>query len=522
MKRLSQKKKQWIEKTVENDRSYKAVVYNRFIFCALLVVVQITLYIWLLFTASVNSGLVVQGVFALISLAAFLHLMSRHKNPSTRLNWVILILVAPLVGGVLYLVYGEGRPTKTLLNKMNAVKQELYPTLFNSPNQVELSGTISQYLQQQAGYPAYTDGSVEYYSDGKDLYQQMLSAIQRAEKFILMEYFILAGGKLWKELLSILLEKAEQGVQIRIIYDDFGSIFGLPSHYDRYLESLHPNIQCHAFNKVKPIFSIRLNNRDHRKILVVDGKNAFTGGLNLADEYVGEKLRFGHWKDSGVQVAGDAVNAFTVMFFSHWNAFRPVAEDVAPYLMEYTKKPPQDGIVQPFDDSPLDNVSVGETVYRDVINRAKRYVYVFTPYLILDDFIRSALTDAALRGVDVRIVTPAIPDKKTVYRLTRANYAPLLQAGVKIYEYSPGFIHAKSMLCDDECAVVGSINLDYRSLYLHFENAVYFTEKAAIAALKKDCETTFAISKLCEKDYPKRPLFGKMLDGILRLFETLM
>ena len=182
----------------------------------------------------------------------------------------------------------------------------------------------------------------------------------------------------------------------------------------------------------------------------------------------------------------------------------------------------EQGIIQPYDDCPLDNVSVGETVYRDMIHRAQKYVYVFTPYLILDDFMRSALADAALRGVDVRIVTPAIPDKKTVYRLTRANYQPLMDAGVKIYEYSPGFIHAKSMLCDGECAVVGSINLDYRSLYLHFENAVYFTQSKAIEQLKKDCENTFAVSKLCEKGYPKRTAVGRFFDATLRLFETLM
>lgn len=522
MKNLSQKRKEWIERTVENDRSYKAVVYNRFILCALLVLAQIILYFWLLFSTSQQSGWVVQLIFAIISVLVFLHLISHHKNPSTRLNWIILILIAPLVGGAMYILYGEGRPTKKMHEKMQAVKAEIYPMLKNSKNTATLTGTISDYLQTQAGYPAYTNGEISYYGEGADLYQEMLTALKSAKKFILLEYFIVSGGKMWKEMLQVLLEKAEQGVQIRMLYDDFGSILCLPPDYDKYMESLHPNIQCHAFNKVYPIFSIRLNNRDHRKILVVDGKTAFTGGLNLADEYIGQKIRFGHWKDSGVKLTGEAVNAFTAMFFAHWNTFRKTGEDATPYLIPSVEKPRNEGIIQPYDDSPLDNVSVGETVYQDMINRAQKYVYIFTPYLILDDFMRSALMDAALRGVDVRVVTPAIPDKKTVYRLTRANYQPLMEAGVKIYEYSPGFIHAKSMLCDDERAVVGSINLDYRSLYLHFENAVYFTDEAAIAALKKDCKNTFAVSKLCEPGYPKRTVFGRIFDSLLRLFETLM
>jgi len=351
----------------------------------------------------------------------------------------------------------------------------------------------------------------------------MIEELEKAEKFILVEYFIIAHGKMWEQVLKRLLEKASQGVQVRIIYDDFGCMVTLPPRYDEYLESLSPNIKCLAFNTVVPLFAVRMNNRDHRKMLVIDGKVAFTGGVNLADEYIGEKRRFGYWKDSAVKITGNAVRSFAQSFFYIWNAFRKDKEDVCEFVAPVREGEDKAGlIIQPYDDCPLDNISVGETVYVDTIDRAEKYVWIFTPYLILDDYMRASLCQASLRGVDVRIVTPAIPDKKTVYRLTRANYEILLKAGVKIYEYTPGFIHSKSMVCDDDCAVVGTINLDYRSLYHHFENAVYFSGCDAVNEVKRDCEETFAVSKLCTLENVKRGVVGRLIDSVLRVFETLM
>jgi cardiolipin synthase len=366
---------------------------------------------------------------------------------------------------------------------------------------------------------------VTYYKAGEEMFPHMLEELKKAEKFILVEYFIIAGGKMWSEILQILIEKAMAGVQVRIIYDDFGCMMTLPPKYDRYLETLHPNIKCMAFNNIIPVFSVRMNNRDHRKIMVVDGKVAFTGGINLADEYIAEKQRFGYWKDTGVKVTGNAVGSFTLMFFHIWNAFRKDEESLHKYLLPLQDMPRENATsfrLQPYDDSPLDRISIGASVYMDIISRAKDYVYIFTPYLILDDAMRGALCQAAMRGVDVRIVTPGIPDKKTVFRLTRANYGILLKAGVRIYEYTPGFIHAKSMVCDDECAVVGTINLDYRSLYLHFENAVYFAGCDAVLDVKRDCEEVFAVSKERTKENLKSGIVGRMVDAVLRLFETLL
>lgn len=277
------------------------------------------------------------------------------------------------------------------------------------------------------------------------------------------------------------------------------------------------------FNQVVPVFAVRMNNRDHRKIMVVDGKVAFTGGINLADEYINEKKRFGYWKDTGIKITGDSVRSFVDMFFYIWNAFREDREDVNWYLPPLQEDSGLGSglVIQPYDDSPLDKTSVSEVVYADMIQRAKRYIYVFTPYLVLDDFLRAELLLAAARGVDVRIVVPGVPDKKMIYRVTRANYLSLMKDGIKIYEYTPGFLHAKSMVCDDEYAVVGTVNFDYRSLYFHFENAVYFTDKEAVAAVKRDADETFAVSKLCTPENTKRTAIGRVVDSVLRVFETL-
>ncbi len=535
MKTLNERKKKWIERTVANDRSYKLYLYNRFFMFLLLVLGQVCGYILLMYLFAYNSraAVAVQAVISGLKIVIILYLLNKNDRPSAKLNWILLIALVPVVGVPSYLLYGEGRPTRAMNRKLTAAKaengrrlREIYgePTLPEAETRGE---AIGRFVAEYAGYLPYADGEAEYFKSGEELYPVMLADLEKAKRFILLDYFIIAHGKMWNSILSVLLKKAEEGVQIRIIYDDFGCMMTLPPDYDRYLESLHKNIRCMTFNTIVPFFAVRMNNRDHRKLFIVDGVTAITGGLNLADEYIGEKVRFGYWKDTGVRVTGSAVLSFTVMFFAFWNAFRRDKEDIADYLPE--KLSPLSAVsragerrIQAYDDSPLNKISVGEAVYLDIIHRASRYVYIFTPYLILDDSMRSALCLAAARGVDVRIVTPSIPDKKTVYRMTRANYGVLLKSGVKIYEYTPGFIHAKTMVSDDECAVVGTINLDYRSLYLHFENAVYFSGCEAVGAVRADAEETFAVSKQCTLENTKRGLFGRLVDSLLRVFETLM
>ena len=532
MKKLSERKKRWIERTVANDRSYKAFLYNRFFMFLFMVFLQLVAFGVLLYLLVYHSqaALVLQTILFIFQLVIVLSIINYHDRPSSRLNWIILILIAPVFGVPMYVMNGRGRPTRKMNKKIHEAKAEIAKTIEAKYGKIEIpqpkgrGEAISRYLAALGHYPAFGSGTVEYYASGEKMFPDMLEEIEKAEKFILVEYFIIAHGVMWSAIRKALIAKAMQGVQIRIIYDDFGCMMTLPPNYEKYMESLHENIKCMTFNTVVPFFAVRMNHRDHRKMLVIDGKVAFTGGINLADEYIAKKQRFGYWKDTGLKITGDSVRSFTQMFFYLWNAFREDKEDVEDYLLPPSNERVQssDFCVQPYDDSPLDRLSTGEAVYVDVINRAAKYVWIFTPYLILDDILRAALCQAAMRGVDVRIVTPGIPDKAMVYRLTRANYALLMKAGVRIYEYTPGFIHAKSMLCDDECAVVGTINLDYRSLYHHFENAVYFSGCDAVTDLKRDCEETFAISHECTLENTKRSVFGRLIDSVLRVFETLL
>ena len=531
MKKLSERRKKKILRAVANDRSYKAWLYNRFIVLLVLVIAQAAVYagVWISFVYGTAVGSAIQFALGVLALVCVLYIINKNERPSMRLSWVLLLLVAPVLGVPLYFLYGEAKPTKRMRKKLSKAKAEINAAVANfygeemqSVLQNNDSG-VAYFLQKHVNCPVFDNGEVTYYADGESAFADMLTALKNAEKFILMEYFIIKHGRMWSEIFRILLEKAEQGVQIRIIYDDFGCITSLPPHYDRYLESLHRNIRCLRFNKVVPLLALRMNNRDHRKMLVVDGKTAFTGGINIADEYINEKSRFGFWKDTALRVTGDSVRSFTQAFFGLWNAFRKDKEDIKLYLLPLQKAKSGGQVrVQPYDDSPLDSISAGETVYMDAINRAEKSLYFFTPYLVLDDYLRAALCQAALRGVDVRIVTPAIPDKKIVFRMTRANYAVLMRAGVKIYEYTPGFIHAKSMLCDGEKGVVGTINLDYRSLYFHFENAVLFSGCSAVEDLKRDYEETFALSKQCTPESVKRTVFGRLADSVIRVFETLL
>ncbi len=525
MKKLSARKRKWIERTVKNNRSYKLYLYNRFFIFLILVLFQLIAYVFAAYLIVYDSPLAVilQAVMAALELVMLLYLINKTDRLAAKLNWILLILLAPVIGVPGYLLYGEGKPARKMRKKIDRARIEIFETNENRvADPIGQETGLCRYLTR-FGYPPYANGTVDYYESGEKMFPEMLRALDSAEKYVLLDYFIIAHGKMWEEILLKILQKAEQGVKIRIIYDDFGCMMTLPPKYDRYLESLHKNIRCMPFNQVVPVFAVRMNNRDHRKIMVVDGKVAFTGGINLADEYINEKKRFGYWKDTGIKITGDSVRSFVDMFFYIWNAFREDREDVNWYLPPLQEDSGQGGglVIQPYDDSPLDKTSVSEVVYADMIQRAKRYIYVFTPYLVLDDFLRAELLLAAARGVDVRIVVPGVPDKKMIYRVTRANYLSLMKDGIKIYEYTPGFLHAKSMVCDDEYAVVGTVNFDYRSLYFHFENAVYFTDKEAVAAVKRDADETFALSKLCTPENTKRTAIGRVVDSVLRVFETL-
>ena len=367
----------------------------------------------------------------------------------------------------------------------------------------------------------YTNTWTRYFPLGDDAFPVMLEELKKAEQYIFLEYFIIAPGVFWDSIVEILQEKHAAGVDVRVIYDDVGSLNTLPMNYARKFEA-ETGIPCCFFNRFMPIISIRMNNRDHRKFCIIDGHTAFTGGINLADEYINQKPRFGHWKDSAILLKGEAAWSMTVMFLTMWEYIRDGEED-------YSRLPPGrpaaggrrggPDYVQPYTDNPLDDEPVGETVYLNLISKARRYVYIMTPYLIVSDSVNTALCNAAKAGVDVRIMTPHIPDKPLVFELTRSHYEPLLEAGVQIFEYTPGFVHAKNLVVDDCYAVVGSINMDYRSMFLHFEDGVWLCGAPAVLDVKRDFLDTLAVcQEITLARCRERSMLRRLLRAVLRVF----
>ena len=382
-------------------------------------------------------------------------------------------------------------------------------------------GQLAHYLLNCDNSPVYKNTQVTYYRLGDRKFPDMMEELKKAEKYIFMEFFIVSEGRLWDAVLEILREKVRQGVEVRFMYDGTCSLWYLPSDYPRQLEQ--DGIKCKMFSPVKPIFSPHFNNRDHRKVVVIDGKVAFTGGINLADEYINEKKRFGHWKDVGVRLTGDAVERFTYMFLEMWNVSEKNEDNYKLYRRPLDAAVNSDGYVLPYSVSPLGPERVGERVYLDIINTAHTYVHIMTPYLILDYQMIMAITYAAKRGVEVIIVMPHIPDKKYAFVLARTYYNQLLEAGVRICEYEPGFVHAKVFVSDDTKAVVGTVNLDYRSLYHHFECGVILYKNSQIAQVEQDVQDTLGkCLEMTVNDYEKMKLRDRMLARAMRIIAPMM
>lgn len=505
-------------------------LFNKMLVTVIILLIQIIWTVLLVFRLSEYSQLL-DSILKIISILMVLYIVGKDDNAAYKIGWIMMILVVPVFGGLFYLVFGDKKPSKRLRNSIRKSHDELRKYMPEDKNTAEefskMNGRAfqtSSYIKNISDFPVWKNTSTKYYSVGEEMFADMLIELEKAEKFIFLEYFIIEEGKMWDSILEILLKKAQAGVEVRIMYDDIGCVATLPAKYDKYIEKLNENMHCMAFNPFVPMLSLVMNNRDHRKIMVIDGKTAFTGGINLADEYINETSRFGHWKDTGICIKGDAVWNFTIMFLETWRAYRKDEEDIIKYKTE--SKPEGDildnGYVQPFCDTPLENEPIAENVYIEILNQAEKYVYIFTPYLIIDDEMKIALCLAAKRGVDVRIVTPGIPDKKIIYRLTRSNYEPLLKAGIKIYEYTPGFIHAKSYVCDDKYAVVGTINMDYRSLYLHFECGTFMYKTSAVLDLKNDCLKVFDVSEEVKMVSRTRFTLGGLFDAILRIISPLL
>lgn len=500
-------------------------VFSRTVVTALLIIIQVAWLAALLLRLG-NSLPAIQTVLRILSLVAILFVIKSDMNPSYKIGWILLIAVLPILGGLMYVIFGNKRPTKTMRDMLNAQLQKSAEYLSTQESITgELDGGAAglfKYLEGSAGYPTAKDTTVRYYRVGEEMYADLIPELEKAEKFIFLEYFIIRPGVMWDSVLEVLKRKAAAGVDVRIIYDDMGCIDILPANYNTTLEGW--GIRTMAFNRFVPAVSLVMNNRDHRKITVIDGKVGFTGGINISDEYINVKERFGHWKDTGLMLKGPGVFNLTLMFLEMWNAFNKDGDNYADFIPEsYVEKGgTDDGYVLSFSDSPLDNESVGESVYTDMLYQAKDYIYITTPYLAIDSELQTAMCMAAKRGVDVRMITPGIPDKKIVYRLTRSYYPTLLRAGVKIYEYTPGFIHAKSFVCDDKLCVVGTINMDYRSLYLHFECGTLMYNNPEIKQVKRDDLETMEKCRKVELSDMKTNFIGELFDSFLRSIAPLM
>ena len=502
------------------------ILFHRSVFVALALIAQIAALFIMVMLFSVYAD-TFYWFCILVSVAAALAIVCSSMEPAYKIAWLILILPFPVFGGIFYLLIGGGTIPKRTRRRMQGILDKSAQALqddFKADDLLPLGGDAAgqaHYLEQYAACPAYTNTETEYFPVGDLAFPRMLEELEKAEKYIFLEYFIIQPGLFWDSILAILERKAAQGVEIRVIYDDMGCMFTLPRDYNEILTA--KGIQCRVFNRFVPVMSLRLNNRDHRKLMIIDGKVGFTGGINLADEYINAHERFGHWKDSAILLEGDAVWSMTVMFLTMWDhccgwdesfdRFRPPAAPVRPWT----------GYVQPYTDTPLDRETVGQAVYLNMIAKAKKYIYITTPYLVIDVATNTALCNAAKSGVDVRIITPQIPDTRYVFEVTRAHYPPLLQAGVRIYEYTPGFIHAKNFVVDGRFATVGTVNLDYRSLFLHFENGVWLCEAPCIQDICRDFHETL---KLCEpfslRRFKHLNILLQLYRSILRLFAPLM
>ncbi|KGK87757.1 cardiolipin synthase [Clostridium sp. HMP27] len=469
-------------------------------------------------------------ISSLLSAIAVLWIINNKNNPAYKIAWIIPIMLFPIFGGLFYLMFGGNQISKRNKQKMKSMYSKMFNILNRDKNTLKEieskdknAANQARYIEKYSLCPVYPNSFSEYLTPGEMKFERLKQELKKAQKYIFLEYFIIEEGVMWNSILDILVEKVKQGVDVRVIYDDFGCLTKLPYKYDKHLKNL--GIKCCAFNPLIPVLSIRINNRDHRKIVVIDGHTAFTGGVNLADEYINACEKYGHWKDSAIMIQGEAVWNFTIMFLSLWNYLNNTDEDYEKYkCLSFDEKAlKNDGYILPFGDSPLDGEALGESVYMNLINNAKDYIYINTPYLILDHEMTVALSLAAKRGVDVKIVTPFIPDKAYVHTVTRSYYKALIESGVKIYEYTPGFIHAKSIVVDDDFAIIGTINLDYRSLYLHFECAVWMYKTSSILDIKSDFINTLKKCKFIDLDqYRNLPWYKKVMALFLRVFAPLM
>ncbi|MBE5829888.1 MAG: cardiolipin synthase [Butyrivibrio sp.] len=518
-----------VGKTQETKANVKNGVI-RMIFALLSIAIEVDLIILIIIGMS-KEFVWFSAAFSLLGLAVVLALYGKKQSASIKMPWILLILLVPVAGLAFYLLVGQNQGTRKMRKRYEEIDKKLLPLLpANDKEQQELkekspyAANITHYIREYSGYPVYKNTDITYFDDAKKGLESQKEELKKAKEFIFMEYHAIEDAESWHGIQEILEEKVKEGVEVRVFYDDMGSIGFVNTDFVKRLESV--GIHARVFNPFAPGLNLFLNNRDHRKITVIDGKVGFTGGYNLANEYFHLTEPFGFWKDTGLKLEGDAVRSLTLTFLEMWNAVK--AKDIddvdfEKYLGHYDYKASDGGFVAPYADSPMDKIQVGEDVYMSIASSARDYAWYITPYLIITDEMISALSLAARRGVDVRIITPGIPDKKLVYSVTRSYYNALAVNGVRIFEYTPGFCHAKMSVSDDTVATCGTINLDYRSLYHHFENGCFIAESHVVDEIKRDFEEMFSASNEVTEYYKSgRGRFLRFGQMLLRLVAPLL
>lgn len=506
-------------------RKWFRSLFQRRVHVIILLLLQLLLIAYLVMSGS--NFLIINFTLTLISFIVALHIVAKNDKAAYKLTWVFLILLFPLFGGLFYLLCKFQSSTKKFSKQLDTVENSSKDLFFlpknrNLDKRRKEYEPLSKYLEEFSSFPSYSHSESYFLSSGELFFEELLKELKNAEKYIFLEYYIIKEGIMWNQILDVLKEKVRDGVEVRIIYDDMGCFLLLPKDYTTTLTSY--GIQCAVFNKFRPFLATIQNNRDHRKLAIIDGKVAFTGGVNLSDEYINAYPKLGHWKDSGIKVRGQAVWSFTLMFLQLWSICKK--EDVH-YIEYYPSYPHKnfcktDGLIQPYADSPMDKENIGEHVYLQIINRAKEYVYINTPYLIIDDSMTSALKLAAKSGIDVKITVPYQADRKLIHFTTRSYYRDLIKSGVRIYEYKKGFIHSKSFISDDMIATIGTTNLDFRSLYLNFECGCCIYNASCIKDMKDDFVETLNTCKEITLADCKGNLITRFLQDICRLFAPLM
>lgn len=503
---------------------------KRAVFACIAILMQIIAIYVFFFRLEVKYAWI-SNIITVFAVILVLYIYGKHETASIKMPWLIMISAFPVLGVFLYFLLGINKGTRDMRRSYRKIDEALLPLLPENNGVLELlqeknRGAANQfrYIKEYAGYPVYNNTDVKYYPDGEEGFKAQLEDLKKAEKFIFMEYHAIEYGRSFEPLHAILKEKAAAGVDVRLFYDFVGSMGFIGNSFVEKMEK--DGIHCRVFNPMNPILNFFINNRDHRKITVIDGKVGFTGGYNIADEYFHVTKPYGFWLDTGIRLEGDAVRSLTITFLENWNAIRDDDKDESDFsrfFPEINHEAKEDCFVQPYADSPLDEEHVGENVYMNVLRNAKRYAWFITPYLIITDEMQSAFAMAAKSGVDVRIITPGIPDKKLIFSITRSYYAGLARNGVRIFEFSPGFCHAKQCVADDEIATCGTINLDFRSLYHHFENGALMYDCQAVMDTKRMFEKTFEECREVTREYKVgRSRFLRLKQMILRLFAPLL